>query len=77
MLLSIAIASTEISINKAIFWKKPIARIYIILKAQIIVYIKGFLALYQNCIYIFRSLEQDLDTSNISLYKCNILARQG
>jgi hypothetical protein len=74
---TIVTASTEMSIDRATFQEGSTARICTTLEAQIIVCIRGSLALYQNHIYISRSLEQNLDTSDISLYKYNILARQG
>jgi len=76
MLLIIAIALTKMPINKATFQEGPTARICITLEAQIIACTRGSLALYQNRIYISKSLGQDLSASNISLYKHNILARQ-
>jgi hypothetical protein len=76
VLFTIVTALTEMSIDRTTFQKGLIAEICTTLKAQIIVCTRGFSALYQNRIYISKSLEQDLGTSNASLYKRNILARQ-
>jgi hypothetical protein len=74
--LTIATASTKMSIDRATFQEGPTAGIRTTLKAQIIACTRGSSALYQNHIYISRSLGQDLGTSDTSLYKHNILARQ-
>ena len=52
------------------------ARIRTTLEARIIACTRGSLALYQNRIYISRSVGQDLGASDASLYECNILAGQ-
>ena len=74
--LTIATAPTEMPIDGATFQEGPTAGIRTTLEARIIAYTRGSLALYQNRIYISRSLGQDLGASDASLYKHNILAKQ-
>jgi hypothetical protein len=74
--LTIVTALTEMSIDRTTFQEGLTAGIHTTLKAQIIVCTRGFSALYQNHIYISRSLRQDLSASDVSLYEHNILAEQ-
>jgi hypothetical protein len=74
--LTIATAPTEMPIDGATFQEGPTAGIRTTLKARIIARTRGSSALYQNRIYISRSLGQDLGASDASSYECNILAGQ-
>src|SRR5579871_5985352 len=64
-------------IDGATFQEGPTARIRTTLEARIIARTRGSSALYQNRIYIPRSVGQDLGASDASLYERNILAGQG
>jgi hypothetical protein len=75
--LTIATAPTEMPIDGATFREGPTAGIRTTLKARIIACTRGSSALYQNRIYISRSLGQDLGASDASSYERNILAGQG
>jgi hypothetical protein len=74
--LTIAIAPTEMPIDGATFREGPTAGIRTTLEARIIARTRGSSALYQNHIYISRSLGQDLGASDASSYERNILAGQ-